>query len=168
MLPSCWLISGDDALTSFLKIILLFAKKKSVYGRAVWISKSAQYNEHWNKLSPWDERNRTPSSSHSAVNKTQESLTLMLPRAGHSLEEGRGMERFSVIQVPCHNHSLSSFLLLVFFNRQSGMCFHSALTYQPLSLPKMLFLWLIIWKQNTAIFISKSEWKYTENALLVK
>lgn len=89
---------------TFLKLIPLFAEKKSVYRRAVSISKTARYNEHWNKQSPWDEKNSTtPSSSHSAVNKTQEFLTLMLPRTGHSLEEGKEMERFSVIQVPCHN-----------------------------------------------------------------
>jgi len=33
--PSCRLISGEDALASFLKIMPVPAKKKSVYGRAV-------------------------------------------------------------------------------------------------------------------------------------
>lgn len=88
----------------FLKIIPLFAKKKSVYRRAAWIPTTAWYNERWNKWNLWDEKKSTmPSSRHSAVNKTQESLMLVLPRTGHSLEEGKGMERFSVLQVPHHN-----------------------------------------------------------------
>lgn len=113
---------------TFLKILPLFAKKKSIYGRAIWISKTARYNEHWNKLSPWDEKNSTtPSSSHSTVNKTQESLTLMLPRIAHSLEEGKGMERLSAIQVPCYN--IFFFVVFFFFNRGTGVFILSSRIY---------------------------------------
>lgn len=96
--PSCWLISAEGALANFLKIIPLFAKKKSVYGRAVWIPKTTGYNERRNKWSPWDEKKNkstSPSSRHSAVNKTQGSLILMLPRTGHNLGKGRGWRDFS-------------------------------------------------------------------------
>lgn len=43
----------------------------------------------------------------------------MLPRIAHSLEEGKGMERLSAIQVPCYN----IFFFVVFFFSTEGQVF---------------------------------------------